>query len=288
MGAEALYQAKADGRGTWRRFSPDMVGSMESQRRLELDLRKALINGEFELRYQTLVNLRTGAICGCEALLRWHHPTRGLISPLQFIPLAEETGLIVPIGEWVMRQACAEATGWPEHMSIAINLSANQFKGRTLVESVISALSQTGLPAQRLELEITESVLLLDDEKALATLRQLRHVGVRIAMDDFGTGHSSFGNLQRFPFDKIKIDRSFVHGLCTNEQSQAIIQAVTAMGRSLGIITTGVGVETLQELEFLKAAGCAEAQGYLFSQPERAGEIQAMLRQEPPAIRAVA
>ena len=284
----ALYQAKAGGRGSYRRFAPEMTGLMESQRQLEFDLRKALINGEFELHYQPLINLQAGAVCGCEALLRWNHPTRGLIPPLQFIPLAEETGLIVPIGEWVIREACREAANWPSHVAIAVNLSSSQFKGRNLVESVIGALAQSGLPAQRLELEITESVLLLDDEKTLATLRQLRHIGVRIAMDDFGTGQSSFSNLRCFPFDKIKIDRSFVHGLAANEQSKAIIRAVTALGSSLGITTTGEGVETEEELDFLKAADCTEAQGFLFSRPARASEIRAMLGQDLLARRAVA
>ena len=260
---------------------------MEDRRALEFDLRKALANGEFALQYQPIINLRDDTICGCEALLRWNHPTRGMISPLDFIPLAEETGLIVPIGDWVIRQACREAANWPSHISVAVNLSSSQFKGRNIVETIIGALAQSGLPAQRLELEITESVLLLDDQRTLATLGQLRHVGVRIAMDDFGTGHSSFRNLRCFPFDKIKIDRSFVHGLLSNQESKAIIRAVTGLGKSLGITTTAEGVETREELDFVRQEGCTEAQGYLFSKPRHPRDILGLLSQKPIA-RAVA
>ena len=211
---------------------------------MELDLRKALLNGEFELYYQPLVNLAKNEICGFEALLRWNHPQRGLIPPLDFIPLAEETELIVPIGEWVLRQACQEAMKWPSDIGVAVNISSVQFKTGNLTQIVTNALARSGLTAQRLELEITESVLLLNNDATLATLHQLQGLGVRISMDDFGTGYSSLSYLRSFPFDKIKIDRSFVHDLSSNEDSMAIIRAVTGLGASLGMATTGEGVET--------------------------------------------
>jgi EAL domain-containing protein (putative c-di-GMP-specific phosphodiesterase class I) len=247
-----------------------------------------LANAEFELYYQPLVNLKSEEISGFEALLRWNHPKRGLVAPLDFIALAEETALIIPIGEWVLRQACAEAIKWPSHISIAVNLSPAQFKMGNLSQMVTSALAQSGLPAPRLELEITESVLLVDNEFTLATLHQLRNLGVRISMDDFGTGYSSLSYLRSFPFDKIKIDRSFVHDLASNADSKAIIRAVTGLGSSLGITTTAEGVETKEELEHLKREGCTEAQGYFFSKPRPAGEIFQLLSRQRMAVKAVA
>jgi diguanylate cyclase (GGDEF)-like protein len=273
----ALYRAKADGRGTYRFFEPEMDAAMQKRRTLELDLRKALVNGEFELYYQPLITLETSEVSGFEALLRWNHPERGLVPPLDFIPLAEETELIVPLGEWVVRQACREATRWPNDIHVAVNVSPIQFKARNLVQIVMGALAQSGLPAQRLELEITESVLLLNGESTLATLRQLRELGVRISMDDFGTGYSSLSYLRSFPFDKIKIDRSFVQDLDSNEDSQAIIRAVTGLGISLGMATTGEGVETQEELDYLKSEGCTEAQGYFLGRPKPASEALKML-----------
>jgi diguanylate cyclase (GGDEF)-like protein/PAS domain S-box-containing protein len=284
----ALYRAKADGRGTYRFFEPRMDALLQARRSLELDLRKALVNGEFELYYQPLINLVSQEISGFEALIRWSHPRRGLVAPLEFIPLAEETGLIVPIGEWVLRQACSEAMKWPNHVSIAVNLSPAQFRMRNLFQMVMSALAQSGLTARRLELEITESVLLVDNDSTLATLHQLRNLGVRISMDDFGTGYSSLSYLRSFPFDKIKIDRSFVHGLASNADSKAIIRAVTGLGTSLGITTTGEGVETLEELEYLRGEGCTEAQGYFFSKPKPAREVLKLLSQQLVTIKAVA
>jgi diguanylate cyclase (GGDEF)-like protein/PAS domain S-box-containing protein len=272
----ALYRAKTDGRGTYRFFEPEMDALMQKRRALELDLRKALVDGEFELYYQPLVNLESGDVSGFEALLRWNHPERGLISPLEFIPLAEETELIVPIGEWVLREACQEAIKWPSDIRIAVNVSPVQFKSE-LALVVISALARSGLNAQRLELEITESVLLFNGESTLATLHQLRALGVRISMDDFGTGYSSLSYLRSFPFDKIKIDRSFVHNLASDEDSMAIIRAVTGLGNSLGMATTGEGVETREESDYLKSQGCTEAQGYLFSKPKPASEVHLML-----------
>jgi diguanylate cyclase (GGDEF)-like protein len=284
----ALYRAKAEGRGTYRFFEPKMDALMQARRVLELDLRKALLNGEFELYYQPLVNLGTDEISAFEALLRWNHPERGLVAPLEFISLAEETALIVPIGEWVLRQACREAVKWPSHISVAVNVSPAQFKRPNLSQVVMSALAGSGLAAQRLELEITESVLLLGSESTLATLHQLRKMGVRISMDDFGTGYSSLSYLRSFPFDKIKIDRSFVHDVSSNEDSMAIIRAVTGLGASLRMTTTGEGVETQEELDYLKREGCIEAQGYFFSQPRPAGEVYKMLESRADKARSVA
>lgn len=284
----ALYRAKSDGRGTSRFFEPEMDARMQKRRALELDLRKALIHGEFELYYQPIVKLDDDAICGFEALLRWNHPERGLVPPMEFISLAEETELIIPIGEWVLRQACKEAASWPTDIGVAVNISPVQFKMRNLAQMVINALASSGLPAQRLELEITESVLLFKNESTLETLHQLRDLGVRISMDDFGTGYSSLSYLRSFPFDKIKIDRSFVHGATSIQDSMAIIRAVTGLGTSLGMTTTGEGVETKEELEYLRKEGCTQAQGYFFSQPKPASEIRNMLSKQTPASKAVA
>jgi diguanylate cyclase (GGDEF)-like protein len=284
----ALYRAKAEGRGTYRFFEPEMDARMQARRTLELDLRRAITNGEFELYYQPLVNLETEQITGVEALIRWNHPERGLILPNDFIPLAEETALIVPIGEWVLRTACEEAAKWPSHISIAVNLSAAQFKANRITQTVINALARSGLSAGRLELEITESVLLFHNESTLATLHQLRAMGVRISMDDFGTGYSSLSYLRSFPFDKIKIDRSFVHDLSSKDDSMAIIRAVTGLGSSLGMKTTGEGVETREELDYLRREGCTEAQGYFFSKARPAKEVYELLGAQAQNAKAVA
>ena len=273
----ALYRAKADGRGTYRFFEPDMDARMQTRRSLELDLRRAITHGEFELYYQPLVNLQSEQVCGFEALIRWRHPERGMVSPADFIPLAEETGLIVPIGEWVLRQACAEAARWPKLISIAVNLSPAQFKS-DLPTTVINALSHSGLAADRLELEITESVLLFNNESTVSTLHQLRALGVHISMDDFGTGYSSLSYLRSFPFDKIKIDRSFIHDLSSKKDARAIIRAVAALGCSLGMATTGEGIETREELEYLKREGCTHGQGYLFGKALPAENARALLQ----------
>jgi diguanylate cyclase (GGDEF)-like protein len=281
----ALYRAKSDGRGTYRFFESEMDTLLQKRRALELDLRKALVNGEFELYYQPLVNLKTQKISGFEALIRWNHPERGLFSPLDFIPLAEETALIVPIGEWVLRQACGEAMRWPNQISIAVNLSPVQFKTRDLLQTVKSALKHSGLPAKRLDLEITESVLLVDDKSTLETLHQLHNLGVRISMDDFGTGYSSLSYLRSFPFDKIKIDQSFVRDLASNPDSKAIIRAVMGLGNSLRMATTAEGIETQEELDYLTREGCTEAQGYFFSKPRPAHEVlQLLSRQRSKAV----
>ena len=247
-----------------------------------------MVNGEFELYYQPLVNLERQEISGFEALIRWNHPKRGLVAPLEFIPLAEQTALIVPIGEWVLRQACSEAMKWPHQISVAVNLSPVQFRLRNLPQIVMNALAQSGLPAQRLELEITESALLVDNELTLDILHQLRKLGVRISMDDFGIGYSSLSYLQSFPFDKIKIDRSFVHNLASSADSKAIVRAVAGLGSSLGMTTTGEGVETQGELDYLKEQGCTEAQGYFFSKPRPASDVLELLSKQLVSARAVA
>lgn len=273
----ALYGAKSDGRGVFRFFEAEMDARMKARRNLELDLRKGLELGQFELHYQPLLNLKTNEISGFEALLRWQHPERGMISPVEFIPVAEETGLIVPLGEWVIQQACRDASGWPHGIKIAVNLSAVQFKNNNLVSIIVKALTSSRLAATRLELEITESVLLQDNVSTLRTLHELRDLGVRIAMDDFGTGYSSLSYLRSFPFDKIKIDRSFVSDLSGREDSVAIIRAVASLGNSLGMVTTAEGIETEDQLRRVHSEGCTEIQGYLCSPPRPAHEITRML-----------
>jgi len=284
----ALYRAKADGGGAYRFFEPEMDARVQARRALEFDLRKAVVNGEFDVRYQPVIDVKTGQICSCEALIRWNHPERGIISPNEFIPVAEGTDLIVPIGEWMLRQSCAEATRWPKQVALAVNLSPAQFKSGKLVQTVISSLAASGLAANRLELEITERVLLQETDDTVAILNQLHDLGVRITMDDFGTGYSSLSYLRRFPFDKIKIDQSFVHDLPTREDSVAIIRAVVGLSSSLGIRTTAEGVETKEQLALLTSEGCDEVQGFLFSPPRRADEIEQMLDAQSPRKGAVA
>jgi diguanylate cyclase (GGDEF)-like protein len=282
----ALYRAKADGRGTYRYFETGMDARAQARRILELDLRAALQRHEFEVYYQPIRDVASDEVVAFEALVRWNHSLRGLISPVNFIPLAEETGLIVQLGDWVLRQACMDATGWPDNVDVAVNLSPVQFKNPNLVSSVKAALRASGLPAHRLELEITESVLLQNSAATLAVLHELRGFGVRISLDDFGTGYSSLSYLRSFPFDKIKIDRSFVNELATRDDSMAIVRAVTSLGKSLGIVTTAEGVETEAQFELLRREGCTQAQGYLFSQPRPAAEVNTMLSR--PRARIVA
>ena len=269
----ALYRAKAEGRGTWRFFEPDMDAAQQQRRVMEMDMRAALAQHQFELYYQPLVNVATHEVSGFEALIRWHHPERGMISPAQFIPLAEETGLIVQMGAWVMRQACADAATWQGGLKVAVNLSPLQFKDRNLLNVVQQALTASGLPAWRLELEITEGVLLHENEATLAILHKLRALGIRISMDDFGTGYSSLSYLRSFPFDKIKIDQSFIRDLSAQSGAVAIVRAVTGLGSSLGIRTTAEGVETEDQLARLISEGCTEVQGYLFSPPRPAKDV---------------
>jgi diguanylate cyclase (GGDEF)-like protein len=263
----ALYRAKTEGRGVYRLFDAEMESAMQTRHALEADLRKALQAGQFEVFFQPFIDTQTRTISGCEALLRWRHPTRGLVPPDHFIPISEETGLIVPIGEWVLRQACSAAAGWPDGRKVAVNLSPVQFKSPHLVAAIVNALHEAGLHPARLEVEITETVLLQDTDTTLATLRRLRELGIQIAMDDFGTGYSSLSYLRRFPFDRIKIDQSFVRDLGKRSDSVAIVQAVAGLAKELGIAVTAEGVETRQQFDTLERAGCTELQGYLFSRP---------------------
>jgi len=270
----ALYRAKSDGRGTFRFFEPVMDLQMQTRRVLEQDLRKALPSGEFELYYQPVVNLASKEISGFEALIRWNHPSKGMISPADFIPLAEEIGFIVPMGEWVIRQACATAAQWPDNLHVAVNISAIQFRSPGLMQIIVSALAASGLAPTRLEIEITESVLLHNKEATLAVLHQLRALGIRIAMDDFGTGYSSLTYLQSFPFDKIKIDRSFVKNITEDSSSLTIVRAVAALANGMGMTATAEGVETAEQLHSIASEGCTEMQGFLFSRPLPAAEIE--------------
>ncbi len=276
-GDMALYRSKCDGRGTYRFFETEMDARMQARRILELDLRRALLKEEFAVYYQPILNAHKGEVIGFEALLRWKHPTRGMVPPGEFIPLAEEIGLIIPIGEWVLRRACRDATAWPDHIKLAVNLSPAQFRNRKILETVMTALAVSNFPARRLELEITEGVLLVDHEATLALLHQLRALGVSIAMDDFGTGYSSLSYLRSFPFDKIKIDQSFIARMAEDRGSAAIIRAVTGLGASLGIVTTAEGVETADQLARVRAEGCNEVQGFLFSEARPAEELKALL-----------
>ena len=273
----AMYAAKAAGRRTYRFFDPAMEQQANLRRELESDLRRALAEDGFDLHYQPLVDLRTDEVTGCEALLRWRHPVRGMVSPADFIPVAEETGLIEEIGQWVLRTACAEAATWPAHVRIAVNVSPVQFRSATLSLKVAAALAETGLDPRRLELEITEAVLIADDDAALVALNQLRALGVHIALDDFGTGYSSLQYLQRFPFDKIKIDRSFVKEVVRNSSSASIIRAVVSIAADRNMITTAEGVENLHQRETVQNLGCTQMQGYLFSAARPAHEIRGLL-----------
>jgi EAL domain-containing protein (putative c-di-GMP-specific phosphodiesterase class I) len=271
----ALYRAKSEGRGRYRFFEREMDEAMQTRRALELDIRRALAEKQFQVYYQPLV--QTGGIAGFEALLRWHHPKRGLVSPADFIPLAEEIGLIGAIGAWVLKQACSDAQSWPGRLKVAVNLSPAQFLTRPLVDDVQQALAISGLDATRLELEITESVLIQDGDAVLVTLHALRAMGIRIAMDDFGTGYSSLSYLRRFPFDKIKIDQSFVKGILEQEDCLTIVRAVIGLGRSLHMSVNAEGVETNEQLQALRLEGCGEIQGYYFSKPRPVDEIAQML-----------
>jgi diguanylate cyclase (GGDEF)-like protein len=275
----ALQRAKQAGRGTWRFFEPEMDARMQFQRRLEQDLRLALAAGQFEVHYQPVLDLRTRRVTGLEALLRWRHPEQGLVPPAAFIPLAEEAGLIGPIGEWALRRACADAAGWAEHVRIAVNVSAVQFRaGPALVDVVRSALHESGLPAARLVIEVTETAMLQDTEDTLATLHALQDLGAKIALDDFGTGYSSLSHLRRFPFDRVKIDRTFVQSLGrTENDSAAIVRAVIGLCASLDIAVTAEGVETGEQLAWLASQPPIEAQGYLFSPAVPAGAVPGLI-----------
>ncbi len=273
----ALYRAKMDGRGRHCFFEQDMQARLQARRLMEADLREAIRLQQFELHYQPLVSTVTGAVNGFEALIRWRRPVEGLVPPALFIPLAEELGLIAPIGSWVLDRACRDAAGWPLGLKVAVNLSSIQFRNRRLADEIATALDRSGLPAAQLNVEITESVLLQDDEVILDMLREIHALGVRISMDDFGTGYSSLSYLRRFTFDKIKIDQSFIRQLDERPDCLAIVRAVIALGRSLDIDVMAEGVETEEQLELLRAEGCLEAQGYLFSKPRPACDVAAMI-----------
>ena len=274
-----MYAAKSAGRRTWRVFEPVMDARVKTRRILEMDLRQAIADRAFEVYYQPCVSLQDHGITGCEALVRWRHPERGMISPAEFIPIAEETGLINELGEWVLTTACAEAMTWPENIKLAVNVSPVQFKSGTLALKIVAALSASGLAPSRLELEITEAVLIRDDDVALAILHQLRAIGIRIALDDFGTGYSSLSYLQRFPFDTIKIDRCFVNDIEEPEgSSSCIVQAVVNIAAARQMMTIAEGVETSRQRELLRALGCTEMQGYLFSPAVSAADVRGLLR----------
>ncbi|MDE8342612.1 MAG: EAL domain-containing protein [Acidocella sp.] len=273
----ALYRAKSDGRGTWRFYDFEMDERLQDRRSLQADLREALLNGEFRLDFQPIIELSTGKMVAAEALLRWHHPTRGLLSPALFVPLAEEAGLIAPIGAWVLRQACMAAAKWPSHISIAVNLSPVQFRDKGLVAAVDEVLAASGLAASRLELEITETTVLETNSQTVDALWQLHGRGVRVALDDFGTGYSSLSYLRRFPFDKIKIDRSFVRDLGHEKDDTSIILAIIALAGSMNMLVTAEGVETMEQASLLTGYGCPQAQGYLFCRPVPERDIPSIM-----------
>ncbi len=284
----ALARSKADARGSFRFFEQEMDARLQARRLFEVDLREAVANQAFEVHYQPIYCLNAERICGFEALLRWNHAVRGQVSPADFIPVAEELGLIVPLGEWVLQRACEEAARWPDDLKVAVNVSAVQFTSASLVTAVREALNRTGLPGHRLELEITESVLVANPGATTAILHSLKILGVRVSMDDFGTGYSSLSYLRSFPFDKIKIDQSFVRDLCAANGTEFIVRAVIGLGSSLGMTTTAEGVETEAQLAKLRAEGCDEVQGYLFSRPVPTAELPALIARWNGATRAIA
>jgi len=273
----ALYAAKNGGRGSHRFFVAEMEEAVQARRALELDLRDALSLNQFELHFQPLVDLRTGRVTTCEALLRWKHPERGWVPPAVFIPVAEETGGIITLGEWVLHRACIEAATWPRDVKVAVNLSPVQFKNRSLALQVVSALAKSGLPAQRLELEITERVLLEESDGTLATMEQFKKLGCNMSLDDFGTGYSSLNYLHKFPFHKIKIDQSFVRDLGQERDARAIIGAVVNLGEGLDKVVVAEGIETEEQMKLVTAQGVHEGQGYYFARPMSAKSIRTRL-----------
>src|SRR3954470_20748120 len=284
----ALYRAKEAGRGTFAFFEESLNERAQQRRQLESDLRTAIERDEFELHYQPLFDLEQNRICSFEALIRWNHPTRGQISPADFIPVAEDTGLIVPIGAWVVREACAQAAHWPEHIRVAVNVSPVQFHRGSLNETILRALADSGLAPARLEVEITESIFLEGGDATLRLLHSLRSLGVRVALDDFGTGYSSLSYLQSFPFDKLKIDRSFIQNLLTRDGASAIVRAITELAHALNIETTAEGVEETAQLMELRAHGCSSVQGFLFAEPMTASDVDQLFHDEKAATQNVA
>jgi diguanylate cyclase (GGDEF)-like protein len=273
----ALYRAKQDGRGVFRFFEPALDAAARRRRQLELDLREALQTGQFRLNFQPIFDLRQDRIGGFEALLRWEHPTRGNVPPIEFISVAEDTGLIIGIGEWVMHEACRQASNWPDHVRVAVNVSPLQFRNSGFPNVIFQALSRSGISPNRLEIEITESVFLEGEESTLALLHQLRQMGVRIALDDFGTGYSSLSYLRSFPFDKIKIDKSFVNSVAEDEGAAAIVRAIVDLANALHMETTAEGVEDRGQLDELRGQGCSSIQGYLFSRPIESAMVAGMI-----------
>jgi diguanylate cyclase (GGDEF)-like protein len=284
----ALYRAKEAGRGTYAFFEESLNERAQQRRQVESDLRLAIEREEFELHYQPLFDLEQNRICSFEALIRWNHPTRGQVSPADFVPVAEDTGLIVPIGAWVVREACARAATWPEDIRIAVNASAVQFHRGALHETILRALADSGLAPARLEIEITESIFLEGGETTLRLLHSLRSLGVRIALDDFGTGYSSLSYLQSFPFDKLKIDRSFIQNLLTRDGASAIVRAITELAHALNIETTAEGVEETAQLVELRSHGCSSVQGFLFAEPMTAEDVDQLFQHEAEAAQNVA
>jgi diguanylate cyclase (GGDEF)-like protein len=273
MADMALYGAKSAGRNGYSFFGPEMSAAASERQDLECDLRRAIAQDELELHYQPIIETKSGKICGAEALIRWRHPTKGMIPPEQFIPLAEETGLIAQIGEWVLHTACIEAATWPADIKVAVNLSPVQFRKSNLPDVVMYTLAQSGLPPERLELEITETALIESAADCLPALRQFKNLGIAIALDDFGTGYSSLSQLTMFPFDKIKIDKSFIQNLTKRTECAAIISATLTLALSLDMATTAEGVETVQQYQLLRLAGVTSLQGYLFQRPALAADI---------------
>ncbi len=274
----ALYRAKHEGKASYHFFEPGLDEAARQRRQLEIDLRAAIKDGGFELNFQPLYSLSEKRLTGFEALIRWNHPVRGRVSPAEFIPLAEETGLIIPIGEWVMREACHHASTWPDDVSVAVNVSPKQFGASGIATTVLSALSASGIAPRRLELEITESIFIADIDQTMATLHSLRNLGVRIALDDFGTGYSSLSYLRSFPFDKVKIDKSFVEDLGTSSNGHAVIRAITTLAAALGMETLAEGVEDIAQFKVLEREGCQHIQGFLFSKPVKADAVAGLLR----------
>ena len=284
----ALSRTKSEGRGTFSFFEAEMDAKAQTRRRIETDLRLAIENNVLQPHYQPLIDLQKGRITGFESLVRWPHPERGMISPAEFIPVAEETGLINAIGGYMLRRACIDAAKWPDNVRVAVNLSPAQFRTGNLLSVVMDALKQSGLSPKRLELEITETLLLDKSDQVLATLHALRALGVRVSMDDFGTGYSSLSYLRSFPFDKIKIDQSFVRGLGANKDAQAIVRSIISLGMGLGVTITAEGVETEDELSWLRGEGCHEGQGFLFSKARPNGDIVRLLEMQVVANSAAA
>jgi diguanylate cyclase (GGDEF)-like protein len=280
----ALYAAKAAGRNTYRFFEPCMADHARARVRLQHELGQALQTQQFELYFQPQLRLSTGTVTGFEALVRWQHSERGLIGPGEFITVAEETGQIVPLGNWVLQEACRQASTWPDHLRVAVNLSAVQFRSSSVIELVDQALASSGLPAERLELEITETALIEDHEGAQATLTALRTRGVRVALDDFGTGYSSLAYLRRFSMDKLKIDGMFVRSLDSDIDAQAVVTAIVSLARALRLETTAEGIESAEQLVMLKALGCDAVQGYLISRPMPGSAVAGYIKGATPRL----